>query len=58
MGGMDPMRKARPRCHYCRRFISLATAIKNWKVIQAPGTDPEPFEIIWCDDCGARMENV
>lgn len=42
----------RPRCYYCHRFISMATALKNWRLIQAPGVaDPEPYEITWCDGC-------
>lgn len=49
----------RPRCYYCQQFIALATALRNWTLIQAPGVaDPEPYEVVWCDDCGARMENV
>lgn len=42
----------RIRCYYCGQFITLETAIKNWRMIQAPGVaDPEPYEIIWCDGC-------
>lgn len=42
----------RPRCYYCNKFVSAEVALKNWKHIQAPGvSDPEPYEIMWCDDC-------
>lgn len=42
----------RSRCYYCNRFISFETALKNWKLIQNPGSaDPDPFEIMWCDGC-------
>lgn len=42
----------RPRCYFCNRFISYAVWVRNWKLIQAPGvSDPEPYEISWCDQC-------
>lgn len=51
----DKMRKEQARCYYCHRFISFEAALKNWKVIQAPGVmDPEPYEITWCNDCSER----